>query len=135
LAREASNPEKILDTLEALGAFRFWELAFVFHGALSGLGIPEAGNSNSAPFPLPVPSAEYPYTYDSAKFGADASYALKPFQFGLKAGCTLKREKEPKWEGALSAAVRGKWGRLTIKVSSPELPEKWELGLSWRLQR
>ncbi|AEF85488.1 hypothetical protein TREPR_0644 [Treponema primitia ZAS-2] len=133
LSREASNPQKILDTLEALGAFRLWELNFTFQGGVSGLSIIETANQDD-PFPLPIPSTEYPYTYDSAKFGAEASYTLKPFQFGIKAGCTLKREKEAKWDGALSAAIRGKWGRFTAKLSSPAFPEEWELGLSWRVQ-
>jgi hypothetical protein len=137
VSREASDPEKILDTLEGIAGFRVWKIPLTFQGGVSGrcsAGAYAGIGEGDDPFPFPLPSAEYPYTYDSAKFNMEASYTLKPLQFGVKAGCTFKREKEPKWNGALNAAIRGKWGRFTVKLSSPAFPKKWNLGLSWRLQ-
>ena len=123
--RNAENPEKIEDSIKALGGFRLWKVPLVFQAALSGLCTAEN--------PLPYPGADYPYGFTSAKISGEASYTLKPFQFDTKLGYTIKNKGENQVETSLSASARVKWGRFTVKVSAGDFPQYWDFGFSWRM--
>ncbi|GHT87711.1 hypothetical protein FACS1894137_15310 [Spirochaetia bacterium] len=129
--RDAENPEKIEDGFKVLGGFRLWKLPLVFQAALTGLCAAEN--------PLPYPGADYPYNFESAKFSAEASYALKirrfkPLQFKTKLGYTMKKNGETPVETSLSVTTQGKWGRFNIKTSAGDFPRDWALSVSWRLE-
>jgi hypothetical protein len=74
------------------------------------------------------------YEFASAKMNAEASYALKLFSFSFKPGYRVNKKGEGQVEAALSASVRGKWGRLSLKLSVADPDRDWDAGLSWRLQ-
>jgi hypothetical protein len=124
--RNAQNPEKIEDSIKALGGFRLWKVPLVFQAALSGLCAAES--------PPPYPGANYPYDFASAKISGEASYTLKPFQFGTKLGYTIKNKGGNQVETSLSASARGKWGRFSVKIRAGDFPRDWDFGVSWRLQ-
>jgi hypothetical protein len=118
ISREASNPEKILDTVEAITGFNLWKIPLTLQGNLSGL----------------CSAGDYAYDFDSAKLSAEGSYSLKPFDFSTRLVCHLKKEKLPQWAPSLSISARGKWGRITVKAGAGDFPRDWNLGLSWRVQ-
>ncbi|GHV80303.1 hypothetical protein AGMMS49944_20940 [Spirochaetia bacterium] len=120
--RNAQNPEKIEDSIKALGGFRLWKVPLVFQAALSGLC-----------------TAETPHEFASAKISGEASYTLalksipfKTVQFGTTLGYTIQDKRENKMEAGLTASARGKWGRFTAKIHAGDFPRDWEFGVSWR---
>jgi hypothetical protein len=130
--RDAKDPEKIEDSIKALGGFRLWKVPLVFQAALSGLCAAEN--------PLPYAGVNYPYDFASARISGEASYTLplklrhlKTVQFGTKLGYTIKSKGENQVEAGLSASARGKWGRFSVKVRAEDFPRDWEFGVSWRL--
>ena len=130
--RNAQDPEKIEDSIKALGGFRLWKIPLVFQAALSGMCAAES--------PPPYPGVNYPYDFASAKISGEASYTLplklrqfKTVQFVTKLGYTIKSKGENQVEAVLSASARGKLGRFTLKVSAGDFPREWDFGVSWRL--
>jgi hypothetical protein len=146
--RNASEPDKILDGLSLTagfslnprnysgskpGAGKFRGLlnspaGFSLSGSLKGT----AGGEGS-PSPYPVP--QYPYRFDSAKAGGELIWSPGIFQFKTKAEYGIKNEKESVWETSFTAAVRFKPGRFSVKISSPDFPEKWNYTISWRAEK
>jgi hypothetical protein len=146
--RNASDPEKILDSLSLAAGFslkarnlfgsepgdgKFRGLlsrpvGLSLSGSLKGAAAGEAG-----PPPYPVP--QYPYRFDSAKAGGELSWSPGVFQFKTKAEYGVKNEKEGIWGTSFSTAVRFKPGRFTVKISSPDFPEEWNYTLSWRVEK
>jgi hypothetical protein len=85
------------------------------------------------PQPWPVPAGSY--NFESAKTSGELSWSPGVFQFKTRLGYEIKDGKEETWEGSASAALRLKPGRLGVRVSSPDFPEKWEYSVSWRLEK
>jgi len=54
-------------------------------------------------------------------------------QLSARAGYEKATGKDGVWDTSVSASVRGKKNRLTIKVASPDFPKKWEYTISWRM--
>ncbi|MDR3337002.1 MAG: hypothetical protein LBT16_07335 [Treponema sp.] len=144
ISRNAQDWENILDTATAALGFSLGPVGIGFSGTVIGSSVApgnssgtEAGASMSGqqPFPLPIPSA---WEYNSAKVSGNISYSRRIAAFiaafNGKAGYTTSKKKDPVWDGYISASIRGKPGRFTVKVSSPDFPEKWDYTLSWRLQ-
>jgi hypothetical protein len=125
--RDASEPEKILDSLEGIFGFKIWRIPLTVRGKLTGL-------TSSGDPPLPYPVKDWDYSFYSAKIGADASYNTGPFRFKAALGWEKEKEKSPAWAPALSAAIQGKPGRLSVQFKWTDFPQDWNLGLSWRLQ-
>ncbi|MDR3276451.1 MAG: hypothetical protein LBT11_04465 [Treponema sp.] len=71
--------------------------------------------------------------FHSVKAGGELAYSPKPFQFRFSLGFTELQSKGPVWDTSLSAAVQGKFGRFSLKLSSPDFPRVWTGSLSWRL--
>jgi hypothetical protein len=118
MSRDASDPENKADSIAALWGFALGKIPLVFRGDLHGVYREGPGN----------------YEFVSAKMSAEASYAIKPFQFSLKPAYTVNKKGEGQAEAGASASIRGKWGRLTLKASAADSGRDWEAGVSWRLQ-
>jgi len=54
-------------------------------------------------------------------------------QFRSKIGCNFFAEKNEIWDFSVYSSARFKNGRLSLKASSPDFPEKWNWTVSWRL--
>jgi hypothetical protein len=128
LNRNSQDREKIQDSFEAVLRFNAGPLRPVFKGALTGLTAAEET-------PLFFPCPDSPYLFESAWAAGELSYTLGFFQFKTKLGYTVKTERAPVWDAAFSAAIRGKWGRFSLKVESPEFPDAWTWELSWRVEK
>jgi hypothetical protein len=125
--RDASDPEKILDSIQGTFGFKVWRIPLALHGKLTGLTV-----SDNPPLPYPV--KDWDYRFDSAKINGDASYSTGPFRFKLGLDWGKEHAKPSKWGSSLSATVQGKPGRLSVQVKSTDFPGDWDLSLSWRLQ-
>ena len=84
--------------------------------------------------PGPLPLFQEP-EFDSAKAGAELSWSPGIFQFRTKWGYTVTAKKEGKWDASLSAAVRFKYGRFSVKAAAPDISGKWNATLAWRLEK
>jgi hypothetical protein len=115
LSRDNTDPGASADSASALWAFTLWKVPLVLQGDIHGILRETEG-----------------YEFVSAKTSAEASCAVKLFQFSLKPGYVISAKKGGHVEIGASASIRGKWGRLSIKASLAE--RDWEAGVSWRLQ-
>jgi len=135
--RNAVNPAKINDELSAnLGISLKWPIK-------NPLGINLTSSVNAltmtddVPFPYPVPekSAENDgWVFDSADVSCEIVWSPLIFSFKFKFGYFAYAQKDDKFNISLSAAARFKYGRLNLKVNSPEFPEKWNLSVYWKLE-
>jgi hypothetical protein len=115
-ARDGRDREKILDSIDAGVSLYLGPIRTAFNTALA-----YAAHNSS-------------YDFDSIKVSGEVSYYAGIFQFRTKAGYTGKYSKSPVWDMSWYMAVRGKPGRISLKVSSPDFPEKWACSLSWRME-
>ena len=118
LNRDASDPENKADSIAALWACALGKVALVFQGDLQGIYREALGD----------------YEFVSATTGAEASCALKPFQFSVKPEYAIDKNGEGQTAIGASASIRGKWGRLSLKASVADPGREWDAGVSWRLQ-
>jgi hypothetical protein len=128
ISRDARNRDKVLDKAETGAGFNLGPFGFGFQGAVSGISAAAAGG---AVMPFPAPASR---EFDTAKISGNISFPVSFLSFRAKAGYTAASEKKPVWDFALSAAMRGRLGRFSLKISAPEFPQEWALSLSWRLQ-
>jgi hypothetical protein len=146
--RNAVDPEQILDSLSLGAGFSLNPRFFVkadsasaggrfffnspvglsFSGSLKGLAAAEG--RRPSPYPLP----QYPYAFDSAGAAGELSWSPGIFLFRTRLGYELKKAKEGVFETSVSAALRFKPGRLSLKVSSPDFPGEWNATLAWRVE-
>jgi hypothetical protein len=127
LSRNASEPEKTEDRLEGVIGLRAGLFRPAFSGTLTGV----AGEEKTPP---PFPSLKNFRNFSSAAFSGELSYAPRIFLVKTKLGYTARKEKEGLWEASLSLTVQKKPGRLSLKIASPDLPDKWTWEISWRLE-
>jgi hypothetical protein len=127
ISRDASEPEKILDSLDGTFGFKVWQFPLTLKCKLTG-----RTSSDAPPFPYPV--TDWGYSFNAVKISGDASYNTGPFRFKAGLGWGKEYNKPPKWEPSFSAAIQGKPGRFGLQVKSTDFPKEWDLSLSWRLQ-
>jgi hypothetical protein len=134
LNRDARNPEKTSDSLDALAGFNFGPLTTVFSFSLDSLShLDETSGS-------PLFGAPFFETFDSFKVSGELGWKPLNFRFGsldLKArlGYTLREGKKNLWEPSLNCSFKpGKWGRFSLKIASIDFPEKWNYTFGWRLE-
>jgi hypothetical protein len=141
------NPQRILQAIPALAARMppsskilrkgsLWAapVGLVFSGSLAGtLALDE-----EPPFPYPIPQGGY--EFDSAKVAGEVTWSPSMFQFRTKTAYVIKPKKEGIWDLSFSAAIKTpgagaywKPGRISLKIASPDFPEKWDFTVSWRL--
>ncbi|MDR2536014.1 MAG: hypothetical protein LBD29_08300 [Treponema sp.] len=128
LAQNASNLEKIEDTLKGVISIRWGPFSSVFSGTLTGIF-----SANEQPFPFPVP--EKSLMFDSAAISGELSYTIGIFRFKTKLEYTLRKDKEPLWNTYLQTTIQGKLGRLSVKIASPDLPMVWTYSVYWGIQK
>ncbi|GHU55628.1 hypothetical protein FACS189442_3430 [Spirochaetia bacterium] len=141
--RNAQNPARTLDSLDGTLSLTLnpqrimkqrrggpWAapVNLALSGSLDGT-LNLAGEKQ--PFPYPIPQGEY--KFDSAKVAWELSWSPAIFQFKTKTAYVMKGEKEGLWDLSFSAAIHGKPGRFSLKIASPDFPEKWDFTVSWRL--
>jgi hypothetical protein len=94
--------------------------------------IDSVGRADEIPSPFPFfPAGEF----DSAKTSCEFLWSPGIFQFRTKWGYTAYAKKDNQWESSISAAVRFKHGRLSVKFAWPVFPEKWNCTLAWRVEK
>jgi hypothetical protein len=121
-ARNGRNREKITDSFDTGASFYLGPVRTAFNTALIYV------------------TDTVSYDFNTLKVSGELSYYTGPFYFRTKAGYTGTSAKSPVWDLSWYLSVRGKWGhlkvpgRLSVKVSSSDFPEKWACDLSWRLE-
>jgi hypothetical protein len=131
LNRNAADRAKILDSAEGVLGVKMGPVQTFLQGTLTGKTT--APDDAAAPFPYPVPTASWDFY--SLKISGELSYAFSRFQFKAKMGHTNQAEKAPVWDTAFNGSVRGKPGRFSLEIASPDFPNTWTCTLSWRLER
>ncbi|MDR2160260.1 MAG: hypothetical protein LBP23_09385 [Treponema sp.] len=107
----------------------FFSLSFSVDGSFS------QGETAMGELPPPYPVPAGSYRFESAKTSGEISWSPGSLQFRTRLGYGVKKGKEGIWETSASAALRLRPGRLGVKISSPDFPEKWEYTVSWRLEK
>ena len=131
--RNAVNPLKINDSFSgAVGLSLNLQginiknpIGINFSGTLKGTDL------NFGIFPIPSNS----WDWNSAAANCELSWSPLNLQFRARVGISFLVEKEEKWDFSFSTAIRFKHGRLSLKVASPDFPEKWNWTASWRLEK
>jgi len=135
LNRDARNPEKTADTLDALAGFNLGPLTSVFSFSLHNISGLEVNSGIPPLFGVPLFG-----TFDSFKVSGELGWKPLNFRFGsldLKArlGYTVREGKKNLWEPSLNCSLKpGKWGRFSLKIASTDFPEKWNYTFGWRLE-
>jgi hypothetical protein len=127
LNRNASDPEKIEDRLEGTLGLNAGPFRPALSVNLNGLTA-EEGSPPAFPSPRSFGNPR------SAAFSGEMSYAFKIFLIKTKLGYTARKEKGGIWDTSLNLTARKKSGRFSLKIASPEFPEKWTWEISWRLE-
>jgi hypothetical protein len=131
--RDARNPEKTTDTLDALAGFNLGPFTTVFSFSLHNISHLDEDAAS------PLFGAPFFEAFDSFRLSGELGWKPPKFRFGsldLKArlGYTIREGKKNLWEPSLNCSFKpGKWGRLSLKIASTDFPEKWNYTLSWRL--
>ncbi|MCL2764767.1 MAG: hypothetical protein FWD40_05745 [Treponema sp.] len=100
-------------------------LRFNISGSIKGL----SESDNPSPFPIP----EKVWNMDSAALSFELIIPVSHIQIRSKAGYTFLAEKNDKLDFSVSAMIRFKQGRLSLRMESPDFPEKWNWNISWRM--
>jgi hypothetical protein len=127
LVRNATDISAIEDRYEALAGLVWGPLGLVVSG---NLRVISAATERPLPFPIPEASADC----GSAALSGELSYRIGVVQFRAKLGYTARKAKEGVWDTSWYASLRGKPGRLSLTIASPELPLIWTYRLTWRLE-
>ena len=128
--RNAENPQKVADGLSGYIGF---SLNLRNLGINSPFGVNISGSIKG--LELPEDSAEEPWLMNSSGVNCEFTWSPLNFQFKTKTGYTVNAKNEEKWLFSLSGAARFKYGRLSLKLESPDFPDKWNLTVSWNLQK
>ncbi|MDR0452063.1 MAG: hypothetical protein LBH15_03390 [Treponema sp.] len=126
ISRDARNPDKIVDKAETGVGFSLGSFGFGLQGSVSGVSAAEG-----AVVFFPAPASQ---EFETAKISGNVSFPVSFLNFRARAGYAAAKGKDPVWDLSLGAAVRGRLGRFSLKISAPEFPQEWALSLSWRLQ-
>jgi hypothetical protein len=76
-----------------------------------------------------------PGEFNSAKTSCELLWSPGIFQLKTRWTYTAFANKDNQWESSVSAAVRFKHGRLSLKFAWPDFPEDWNCTLSWRVEK
>ena len=131
-ARDASDPEEVADRLDASLGLLLGPLRSTLQGSLQGLsaGSPPGGAAES---PGPYPFLSGDRRFEALRASGELSYAFSPFQVRAKIGFSIEEGKENRWDLSFSGSLRGKLGRISLKVGAEELGGPWAYTVSWRL--
>lgn len=136
LDRNAENLQKISDRLSGYIGFFINLNKFAINTPL-GVNISGSigGLSESIGIVSPYPIPKNPLIFDKAEINCEFTWSPLNFLFKSKIGCSKEAKKDKNlWEFSFSAETRFKHGRFSVKVTSPDFPEKWNWTISWRLE-
>jgi hypothetical protein len=125
VSRDASDAEEIIDRLDASLGLLLGPVRSTLQGSLSGSAGPGGPGG-------PYPGFE-DRRFEALKASGELSYAFSPFQARAKIGFSMEEGKENRWALSFSGSIRGKPGRLSLKVGTEELGGPWTYTVSWRL--
>ena len=132
--RDARNPQKTADTMDALAGFYVGPLSAVFSYSLHGYSSLDSSN----PRFVDSQTLFQPYffeDYDSYKVSGELGVMAGIFNLKTRLSYTDRVKKPPLWEPSLNCSVKpGKWGRLTFIIASADFPKKWNYTVSWRFE-
>jgi len=133
--RNAVNPLKVSDrfygsmgislNLRQIGIES--PLGINFSGTIKGLTTTE---NSTLLFPLPNEH----WNRSSTAINCELMWSPLNIQLRYRAGVVFYPEKEEKMDFSLSTAFRFKQGRLSLRIASPDYPEKWNWTVSWRME-
>jgi len=124
-------------------------LGITFSAAIKGIS---SADEKITFYPIPDES----WNHDSTSLGCELFWSPRfqrngmrsipgNLQFRSKVGVTVYPEKpdsvpldlisEEKWDLSFSTAIRFKQGRFSLKIASPDFPEKWYWTFTWRLEK
>jgi len=134
--RNAVNSQKINDSFSSYlglsirlpGKAKNSPLGVNLYGFLKGISVSEGR-------PSPYPFSRDSWLFDNGGGSCELVWSPLFLQFKTKFGYTAYEKKDNKWEFSVSAGARFKYGRFSLKASSPDFPEKWNWTLSWRLEK
>ena len=133
--RNAVNPENISDKFSGIIGI---SLNLNKIGIKPPLGINFSGriNLNSAleGYILPFPVPDDTWMFYSAEINSDFSFSQSIFLFKFGTGYTFNNKNNENWDFSFSSTVRFKNSRLTLKISSPDFPEKWFCNIFWKVE-
>jgi len=132
--RNAENLKKIADSFSGnLGVSLFLpkmakigSVGINFSGSIKGL----ASDENPSPYPW-IEGQDF----DAAGCACEFTLSPRNFQIKSKIGYSIFAKKDEIWDFSISAAARFKHGRLSIKAAFPDSSEKWNLTVSWRIEK
>jgi len=131
--RNAANNLKITDSFSASVRLR---LSFSRFGIQSPFSLNFSGSviGKTTSESLSIFPVTDEWILNSSSFSFELSWPPSIFQLSTKAKYTMNAEKDDIWEFSASASAHFKYGRITIKAESPNLPDKWNLSFSWRTE-
>jgi hypothetical protein len=137
--RNSDNLQKITDRYSGNAGI---SLNLKSIGIKSPLGVNFSGSirflteAENPPSPYPVP--KNPRDFNSTGINCEFIWSPDKYQFRTRIGYTnevkKKGENEEKWDFSISSAVRFKYGRLSLKASTADFPEKWNITAGWRME-
>ena len=154
--RNASNPEKTNDSIDgALGLslnLPPMMLPSVLLPSPAGKSIPKKPKPKNYPLNInlsanvktlgyneeilsPYPFFEKNQEFDSIKTACEFLWSPGILQFRSRWALTVFEHKDDLWETSFSTAIRLKHSRFSVKMASPDFPEKWNCTLSWRVEK
>ena len=135
--RNAENPLKINDSFSGTVGIGLYSLGIAVSGSIKGEAQTLGGASELKPnlFPVPFSRKDEQWNKDSSAINCELFWSYKKLQLRSRVGVSFYANKDDIWDLSLSGAIRFKPGRLSLKVASPEFPEKWNWSLSWRLEK
>jgi hypothetical protein len=122
LTRNAEDLSQVADRYEALLGLAWGSLGWAVSGNLTGVS---ATSEQPVPFPIPASVLEVHF----AGISGELSYRIGKVQFRTKLGYTSGI-----WDASWYTSIRGKPGRFSLKIASPDVPVSWTYTLSWRLE-
>jgi hypothetical protein len=133
--RNADNLQKINDKYSGNIGFSLYlnkiaintPLGINISGSINGL---TESTGSISPYPVPETS----WALNNSVVNYEFIWSPLNFQFRTKIGCINDVKKGEKREFSFSTAIRFRNGRLSVKASSPDFPEKWDCIVSWRLE-
>jgi hypothetical protein len=107
-------------------------LGITFSGSVTGF---KTSGDNYSVFPIPVSLTDESWEWNNSTINCELFWSPLNFQFRSRIGVSTYVEKEEKLDFSLSAAVRFRQGRLSVKAASPDFPDKWNWTVSWRVEK
>jgi hypothetical protein len=152
--RDSRDEKKVLDSAGAMASINLGPLSLVNEGKITRLNRQASttteGNGHSLnsyrlsqSLSWTIPGSIFQKSgrteINPPKLGGSKSSGVgkkAPFNvvFSARAGFRKEASKDGVWDSSISASLRSKKSRLTIKAATPAFPDKWEYTISWRMQ-